>query len=81
MKKEMYDKATDTFYQVVKGANDSKLVADAYNNIGKCYYKKRQYKKALQAFTRGIDEDPANEELRLNRKSASQAYEAELGRD
>ncbi len=81
MKKEMYDKATDTFYQVVKGANDSTLVADAYNNIGKCYYKKRQYKKALQAFTRGIDEDPGNEELRMNRKSASQAYEAELGRE
>jgi tetratricopeptide (TPR) repeat protein len=81
MKKEMYDKATDTFYQVVKGASDSKLVADAYNNIGKCYFKKRQYKKALQAFTRGVDEDPTNEELRLNRKSASQAYEAELERE
>jgi len=81
MKKEMYDNATDTFYQVVKGTSDSKLVADAYNNIGKCYFKKRQYKKALQAFTRGIDEDPANEELRMNRKAASQAYEAELSRE
>src|SRR5208283_229488 len=46
MKKERYDNAMDTFYQVVKGSGDSKLVADAYNNIGKCYYKKRQYKKA-----------------------------------
>ena len=81
MKKEMYDKATDTFYQVVKGTGDSRLVGDAYNNIGKCYFKKRQYKKALQAFTRGVDEDPTNEELRLNRKSASQAYEAELERE
>jgi tetratricopeptide (TPR) repeat protein len=81
MKKEMYDKATDTFYQVVKGTSDSRLVGDAYNNIGKCYFKKRQYKKALQAFTRGVDEDPTSEELRLNRKSASQAYEAELERE
>ncbi len=81
MKKEMYDNAMDTFYQVVKGTSDSKLVADAYNNIGKCYFKKRQYKKALQAFTRGIDEDPSSEELRMNRKAASQAYESELVRE
>ena len=81
MKKEMYDNATDTFYQVVKGSSEPKLTADAYNNIGKCYYKKHQYKKALQAFTRGIDEDPGNEEIRMNRRAASQAYEAELGRD
>ncbi|MBN2158652.1 MAG: tetratricopeptide repeat protein [Spirochaetes bacterium] len=81
MKKEMYDRAMDTFYQVVKGAGEMSLVADAYNNIGKCYFKKQQYKKALQAFTRGIEEDPSNEELRLNRKAASQAYEAELDRE
>ena len=81
MRKEQYDNAMDTFFQVVKGSAEPKLVADAYNNIGKCYYKKRLYKKALQAFTRGIEEDPGNEELRMNRKAASQAYEAELGRD
>jgi len=81
MKKEMYDNAMDTFYQVVKGSNEPKMTADAYNNIGKCHFKKRQYKKALQAFTRGIDEDPSNEEIRMNRKAASQAYEAEIGRD
>ncbi|HOD16779.1 MAG TPA: tetratricopeptide repeat protein [Spirochaetota bacterium] len=81
MKKEQYDNAMDTFYQVVKGSAEPKQIADAYNNIGKCYYKKRQYKKALQAFTRGIGEDPGSEELRMNRKAASQAYEAELGRD
>lgn len=81
MKKEMYDNATDTFYQVVKSAADNRLVADAYNNIGKCYFKKKQYKKALQAFTRGIEEDPESEELRLNRKAATQAYEAALSRE
>ncbi len=81
MKKEMYDNAMDTFYQVVKSAGENRLVADAYNNIGKCYYKKKQYKKALQAFTRGIEEDPESEELRMNRKAATQAYEAELSRE
>jgi len=81
MKKEMYDSAIDTFYQVVRGSSDNRLVAEAYHNIGKCHFKRRQYKKALQAFTRGIEEDPSNEELRMNRKAASQAYEAELGRD
>jgi tetratricopeptide (TPR) repeat protein len=81
MKKERYDNAMDTFYQVVKSAGEPKIVADAYNNIGKCYYKKRQYKKALQAFTRGVDEDPGNEEIRINRRAASQEYEKELGRD
>jgi superkiller protein 3 len=81
MKKEQYDRAMDTFYQVIKGSNDPKIVADAYNNIGKCHFKKREYKKALQAFTRGVDEDPGNEEIRMNRKVATQEYEKELGRD
>ncbi|TFH40057.1 MAG: tetratricopeptide repeat protein, partial [Chrysiogenales bacterium] len=81
MKREMFDSAMDTFFQVVKGSPDNKLVADAYNNIGKCYYKKRQYKKSLQAFTRGVEEDPGNEEIRMNRKAATQAYEAELRRE
>ena len=81
MKQEKYDTAMDTLFQAVKASNDGKLVGDAYNNIGKCYYKKRQYKKALQAFSRGVEEDPSNEEIRLNRRSASQAYEAELGKE
>ncbi len=81
MKREMYDSAIDTFFQVVKGTPDNKLVADAYNHIGKSYYKKRMYRKALQAFTRGVEEDPGNEEIRLNRRAATQAYEAELSRE
>jgi len=78
MKKEMFDRAIDTFLQAQRATNDSRLVADTNNNIGKCYYKKGQYKKALQAFTRGIEDDPTNEEIRMNRKVAMQAYEAEV---
>jgi len=80
-KKEMYSKAIDTFYQVIKGTGDSSVIAESYNNIGICYYNKKQYRKALQAFTRGIDEDPANEEIRINRKAAMQAYETELAEE
>ncbi len=76
--KEMYDKAVDTFYQALKGARESSLIAQSYNNIGKSYYKKKNYKKALQAFTRAVDEDSSNEEIRLNRKTAMQAYEQEM---
>ncbi len=76
--KEMYDKAVDTFYQALKGARESALIAQSYNNIGKSYYKKKNYKKALQAFTRAVDEDSSNEEIRLNRKTAMQAYEQEM---
>ncbi len=79
-KREMYEQAVDTFFQVVKSSRESKLVGDAYNNIGKCYYRMKQYKKALQAFNRGVEEDPTNEEIRINRTSAMQAYEAELER-
>ena len=79
-KKEMHDKAIDTFYQAIRATNDSKVIAESYNNIGKCYYKKGMYKKALQSFTRGIEEDPVNEEIRMNRKVAMQAYEEELAR-
>ncbi len=81
MKQEKYDTAMETLFQAVKSSNDGKIVGDAYNNIGKCYFKKRQYKKALQAFTRGVEEDPSNEEIRLNRRTATQAYEAELGKE
>jgi superkiller protein 3 len=77
-KEEMYDRAIETFYQSLKATRDQSLIAEAYNNIGKSYYHQKKYKKALQAFTRGIEENPANEEIRLNRKAASQAYEEEL---
>ena len=74
------DKAIDTFYQAVSATEDTKLVAEGYNNIGKCYYKQGLFKKALQAFTRGIEVEPTYEEIRINRKVAMQAYEKELDR-
>ncbi len=77
-KMEMHDSAIDTFYQVLKSTTDSGLLAEAYNNIGKSYYEKKLYKKAMQSFTRGIEEDPTNEEIRMNRKVAMQAYERQL---
>ena len=80
-RREMNDKAIDTFYQAVKATDDPKITAEAYNNIGKSYYKKKDYRKALQAFSRGVEEDPENPEIRINRKTASQAYEAELARE
>ena len=80
-KKEMTDRAIESFYQAIKNSSDNALIARAYNNIGKCYYKKKEYRKALQAFTRGIEEDPVNEEIRMNRKAATQAYERELSLD
>ena len=80
-KEEMYDKAIETFYQVIKSTRDASLIAESYNNIGKSYYQKREYKKSLQAFTRAVEEDPSNEEIRINRKTASQAYEEELAHE
>ena len=77
-KKREFDQAIDTFYQVIKGTQDSKLIAESYHNIGKCYYQQKEYKKALQAFTRGLNEDPSNEEMRMNRKVVMQAYESNL---
>ncbi len=77
-RKEMHEKAIETFYQVIKSSRESKVIAEAYNNIGKSYYKMQKHKKAIQAFTRGIEEAPSNEEIRINRKTASQAYEEEL---
>ncbi len=80
-KRGMYDRSIDTFYQVVKSSRDAKFVAEAYNNIGKAYYKKKEFKKALQSFSRGVDEDPSNEEIRINRKTAMQAYERQMDED
>lgn len=77
-RKEMVEQAIDAFYQVVRATRDVKRIADAYNNIGMAYYKKKDYKRALRAFNRGVEEDPGNEDIRINRTTAMQAYEAEL---
>jgi tetratricopeptide (TPR) repeat protein len=78
-RKGTYDRAIEAFYQVIKSSRDQKLSAQAYNQIGICYYRKADYKKALRAFTQGNEEDPANEEIRMNRSSAMRAYEKTLG--
>ncbi len=80
-RKEMYDRAIDTFYQALRNTNDSRLTGEIYNNIGKNYFKKKLYRKSLQAFTRGLEEDPTSEEIRMNRKAAMQAYETELSKE
>lgn len=77
-KKGSYDRAIETFYQVIKGTVDEKMISLAYNNIGKSHFKKEEFRKALRAFTIGIEEDPTNEEIRINRKAAMQAYEQGL---
>ena len=77
-KRKMYENAIDTYYQVLQATNDSKLIAEAYSNIGNCHYEQKMYKKAVQAYTRAIEEDPTNEEIRMNRKVAVQAYEEQL---
>jgi tetratricopeptide (TPR) repeat protein len=78
-RREMTDKAIDVLYQVVRASKDARRIAEAYNYIGMGYYKKRNYRKALQAFNRGVEEDPSNEELRINRQTAADAYERHLG--
>jgi tetratricopeptide (TPR) repeat protein len=80
-RKEMYDRAIDTFYQALQNTNNSSLTGEIYNNIGKNYFKKKLYRKSLQSFTRGLEEDPGSEEIRMNRKAAMQAYETELSKE
>jgi superkiller protein 3 len=77
-KKGMLEKAVDTYNQAIASTRDNKLLAEAYNSIGKCYHKKGLYKNALTAFTRGLEEDPTLEELRINRRVSMQAYEETL---
>jgi len=78
--KSMHEKAIETFYQVIKSTRDSGKIGESYNNIGKNYYKLKKYQKSIEAFTRGIENSPTSEELRINRKTAVQAYEKELSR-
>ncbi|MCL2155625.1 MAG: tetratricopeptide repeat protein [Leptospirales bacterium] len=77
-RKEMYPKAVETFYQAIKTSNDSKKIASAYSNMGKSYFQMKEYNKSIQAFNRAVEEDPSNEEIRMNRNTAVQAYESEL---
>ncbi len=78
-RREMTEKAIALMYQVVRASRDGRRIAEAYNYIGMGYYKKGNYRKALQAFNRGVEEDPSNEELRINRQTAADAYERHLG--
>lgn len=73
-----YDKALEIFYQVLESSSEDSITAQAYHNIGRCYYAKREYKKSLQFLTKASELDPTNEEIRLNRKVAMEAYEKEL---
>jgi tetratricopeptide (TPR) repeat protein len=77
-KRGAYDRAIETFYLIVKSSDDGKIAGDAYNNIGKAHFKKAEYREALRAFNLGVESDPSNEEIRMNRKAASQAYENTL---
>jgi tetratricopeptide (TPR) repeat protein len=77
---EMHERAIESYYQSIKASRDSKMIAECYNNMGKSYYAMKQYKRSIEAFGRGVEEDPSNEEIRMNRKSAVQAYENELDR-
>jgi len=77
-RKEMHPKAIETFYQAIKSSNDSKKTANAYNNMGKSYFQMKEYNKSIQAFNRAVEEDPSNEEIRMNRNTAVKAYENEL---
>lgn len=74
----MYDKSIETFYQIVKASSDEIEIAKAYNNIGKSHFQKKEYRQALRAFSLGLEQDPTNEELRLNRRAASAKYEEDL---
>ncbi|HMB20391.1 MAG TPA: tetratricopeptide repeat protein, partial [Spirochaetota bacterium] len=81
MKKNMYDDAIELFHQALQATNDETLMAESYHNLGKCHYKKENYKKSLQFFTQSLELDPSREDTRINRKVAMEAYEKELSMD
>jgi tetratricopeptide (TPR) repeat protein len=77
-RREMYERAIESFLQAIKGSSDPGITADSYNSMGKCYFKKKEYKRALQSFSRAVEENPSNEEFRMNRKAASEAFESQI---
>ncbi|MFW5770664.1 MAG: tetratricopeptide repeat protein [Spirochaetota bacterium] len=81
MQKNMYDDAIELFHQALQATNDETLMAESYHNLGKCHYKKENYKKSLQFFTQSLELDPSREDTRINRKVTMEAYEKELSMD
>lgn len=75
---EMSERAIESFLQAIRSTADTNLIAEAYNNIGKSYFQKQEFRKALQNFQRAVEENPSKEEYRINRKTASEAYEARI---
>jgi len=72
------EKAIDELTAIIRSDVKPKLAAKAYNYLGVCLYKNKEYKRALQEFQNAIDLDPNLTEAYDNKRAARAEYEANL---
>jgi len=69
------EKAIDELTTIVRSDVNPKLAAKAYNYLGLCYYKNREFRRAIREFQNAIDLDPSLTEAYENKRAARAAYE------
>lgn len=69
------EKAIDELTAVVRSDVNPKLAAKAYNYLGLCYYKNKEFRRAMREFQNSIDLDPSLSEAFENKRAARSAYE------
>ncbi len=74
------DKAIEELKVIVASTASSHIIAQAYNLMGVCQYKNRDFRRAIQSFDNALQIDPTYTEAYDNKRAARNAYEEGLGR-
>jgi tetratricopeptide (TPR) repeat protein len=69
------EKAIDELTAIVRSDVNPKLAAQAYNFLGLCYYKNKEFRKSMREFQNAIDLDPSLTEAYENKRAARASYE------
>jgi tetratricopeptide (TPR) repeat protein len=73
------EKAIDELKVIVASNSTPKILSQAYNLMGVCFYKNEEFRKALQSFDNALSLDPAYTEAYDNKRAARAAYEDSIG--
>lgn len=74
------EKAIDELKVIVASSSQPKILAQAYNLMGVCYYKNKDFRRAIQSFDNALEIDPTYTEAYDNKRAARNAYEESISK-
>ncbi|MEM7179827.1 MAG: tetratricopeptide repeat protein [Spirochaetota bacterium] len=72
------EKAIDELTTITNSDVNSKLVAQAFDYLGLCYYKNGEFKRAVRNFQSAIELDPTLTEAYEHKRAANASYEDKM---